>query len=41
MNEILEITPGIPLMLSSTSKGDAMKWYQPEKKQDMPLMPVF
>ena len=30
MNEILEITPGIPLMLSSTSKGDAMKWYQPE-----------
>ena len=30
LNEILEITPGIPLMLSSTSKGDAMKWYQPE-----------
>ena len=30
MNDILEITPGIPLMLSSTSKGDAMKWYQPE-----------
>mgnify|MGYP000845915687 FL=1 len=29
MNDILEITPGIPLMLSSTSKGDAMKWYQP------------
>lgn len=28
---IQEITPGIPLTLSSTSKGDALKWYQPEQ----------
>ena len=28
---LLDITPGTPLALSSTSKGDAMKWYLPEK----------
>ena len=27
---LLEVTPGMPLVLSSTSKGEAMKWYQPE-----------
>ena len=27
---LLEVTPGMPLVLSSASKGDAMKWYQPE-----------
>lgn len=26
-----EIIPGMPLALSSTSKGDAMKWYLPEQ----------
>ena len=28
---VQEITPGIPLTLSSTSKGDALKWYQPDQ----------
>ena len=26
----LEVKPGVPMILSSTSKGDAMKWYLPE-----------
>ena len=29
--EIFEITPGVPMVLSSTSKGDAMKWFLPEQ----------
>lgn len=29
---ILEVVPGVPLVLSSMSKGDAMKWYQPTQE---------
>ena len=28
---IQENTPGISLALSGASKGDALKWYQPEQ----------